>query len=155
MGFDLNEISSNLHNRNYRYIGSGSGRHVFDLENGYVVKAARNRKGIAQNMVECKIASEDHSPLFAEIVQASDGFDLLIMEKAERIGSMTEVWKYFGVSSNSELSRMSELRKICERHGLVIQDLCRSSSWGKINGRYVIIDYGFTRSVRRKYYSGI
>ena len=27
----------------YRYIGSGSGRKVFDLGNGYVIKVAKNR----------------------------------------------------------------------------------------------------------------
>ena len=153
MKFDLDEILENLRGNQYNYIGSGSGRHVFDLGNGYVVKAAKNRKGYAQNKVEYLISQDSQSHLFAQIMQVSDDNGLLIMEKAIRVKEMKEVWKYFHVHSNSELSRIDEIRNICEKYSLLFADLCRTSSWGWVKDRIVIIDYGFTSSVRRKYYS--
>ncbi len=152
MKFDLEEILSNLRDNKFSYIGSGSGRHVFDLGNGYVVKAAKNRKGFAQNKVEYQIAQDSHSSLFAEIIQVSDDYGLLIMERAHRVKEMKEVWKYFHVHSNSELARVTEIRRICEKYNLLFADLRRTSSWGWVNDKMVIIDYGFTGSVRRKYY---
>ncbi len=155
MKLDLDEILINARSNRYGYIGSGSGRYVFDLSNGYVVKAAKNRKGYAQNRAEYEIACDNHSDLFAPIVQVSEDFGLLIMQKAERVSSMSEVWKYFSVHSNSGLSRVPQIRKLCDTYNLVFADFCRSSSWGWVNDKIVIIDYGFTKSVRRKYYSRI
>ena len=48
MVIKFNEIKLNITRGYYRYIGSGSGRQVFDLENGYVIKMAKNR-GVSQN----------------------------------------------------------------------------------------------------------
>jgi len=62
---DFNEISLNIKRRYYKFIGIGSGRIVYDLENGYVVKVANNNKGIAQNKTEYKISLSDNTNLFA------------------------------------------------------------------------------------------
>ena len=56
---EFNQIKLNIKRGYYRYIGSGSGRQVFDLENGYVVKVAKNKAGIAQNKSEYKISYID------------------------------------------------------------------------------------------------
>lgn len=151
MGFD--KIIANLQQGEYRYLGSGSGRKVFDLGNGLVVKYAKNRKGIAQNETEYFIASSDHSGLFAKIVQISEDHRLLIMEKAESIKSMAEVWSFYKVSNNRELFRLEAFRQILHDYHLLQVDLCRNSNWGIIDGRPVIVDYGFTLSVKKKYYS--
>jgi hypothetical protein len=149
---DLDDLLSCVRENKYGYIGSGSGRHVFDLGNGYVIKAARNRKGYAQNKAEYRIAADSKSPLFAAIVQVSPDYGYLVMEKAKRAVSMDEVYRYFKVKDNKEFSRILELRKLCDTYDLVFADLRRASSWGWVNDRLVIIDYGFTLSVRSKYY---
>ncbi|HHX11997.1 MAG TPA: hypothetical protein GX731_04185, partial [Clostridiales bacterium] len=46
---DFDSIIMNIGKGNYQFIGSGSGRRVYDLGNGYVVKVAKNNRGIAQN----------------------------------------------------------------------------------------------------------
>ena len=152
MIIDFNEIRSNLTQGYYRYIGSGSGRQVFDLGNGYVVKVAKNSAGIAQNKAEYKISFNDNSNLFAKIVQASNDFRLIIMKKANKLSDISYVWKYFNVTSKKELFNLKELQNIKRRYGLLLNDLDRVSSWGTINGRLVIIDYGFTRDVMERYY---
>ena len=43
--------------------------------------------------------------------------------------------------------------KVGENKKVQASDLKRVSSWGIIDGRPTIIDYGFTREVREKYYS--
>ena len=148
----FNQIMLNITRGYYRYIGSGSGRKVFDLGNGYVIKVAKNRAGIAQNKSEYKISSNDHSNLFAKVIQASNDFNLLIMQKADKIYNISYVLKYFNVTSKRELLNSKELQNIKRNYNLVLSDFDRESSWGMINGRPVIIDYGFTREVKERYY---
>jgi Uri superfamily endonuclease len=149
---DFNKIYSNIRKGNYRYIGSGSGRTVYDLGNGYVVKSAKNKKGLAQNKVEYNISSSDSTDLFAKAIGASEGFGLLVAEKAEKIKSISVVWYHFDVKNNSELYRLKILQEAAYKYGLLLRDLGRPVNWGQINGRPVIVDYGFTREVRKKYY---
>lgn len=149
---DFKHISLNLRRGTYKFIGMGSGRVVFDMGNGYVVKAARNRKGIAQNQAEYKIAQADHTGLFAKIPGVSERYTLLVMAKADRIKSISFVWKYFNVRSNFELYQVEKLQEVYSRYDLMPKDLGRHVNWGQIDGKPVIIDYGFTREVRRNYY---
>ncbi len=150
---NIDIIILNIRKRNYQYLGSGSGRRVFDLGNGYVVKVAKNRKGVAQNEAEHHISLSDHSGIFAKIIQVSEDYRFLIMEKAVRIRNFSEVRKYFNVKSNRELFQLEEIGSVFHNHNLLLGDLYRTSNWGLINNHPVIIDYGFTRSVKRKYYS--
>ena len=152
MVIEFNQIMLNVTRGYYRYIGSGSGRQVFDLGNGYVVKVAKNNAGIAQNKSEYKISSIDNSDLFAKVTQASNDFELLIMQKADNIYNISYVWKYFNVTSKRQLFKSKELQNIKRRYDLLLGDFARRSSWGMINGRPVIIDYGFTREVKDRYY---
>jgi hypothetical protein len=152
MGIDFDIIKNNIKKNSYRMIGKGSGRVVFDLENGYVVKAARNYKGIAQNKTEFRIASTNHSGFLAKIIAISDDYQFLIMVKAERIHSIEQVWKHLNVRSNRELFGIKELNELVVKNDLLIADLYRPYSWGMVDGKPVIVDYGFTREVRRKYY---
>lgn len=146
------QIIHNIKRRAYRIIGMGSGRVVFDLADGYVAKVAKNSRGRAQNEVEYKIAVSDDSNLFAKILCASEQFDLILMQKASRLRSISFVWDYFKVRRNSQLFRLDMLQDISNKYDLVLADLGRASNWGKIDGRPVIVDYGFNRRVQRKYY---
>jgi hypothetical protein len=149
---NFKQISLNIRRGTYKCIGIGSGRIVFDLGNGYVVKAARNQRGIGQNKAEYKIFLTDNSGLFANISIVSEGFGFLVMEKANRIKDISYVWNYFNVKNNQELYQMQKLQDICSRHGLLKWDFGRAVNWGQINGKPIIIDYGFTKEVRRRFY---
>ncbi|WP_243175693.1 hypothetical protein [Clostridium gasigenes] len=136
----------------YRYIGSGSGRKVFDLGNGYVIKVAKNIAGIAQNQVEYQISFNDNSNLFAKVIEVSGDFKFLIMKKADTINNFSHVLKYFNVSNSREFIRLKGIQTIQWKYNLLLADLCKKSSWGIIDGIPVIIDYGFTKQVQRRYY---
>lgn len=152
MNNNFDKIKLNLRKGNYRYIGSGSGRLVYDLGNGYVIKVAKNRRGIAQNEVEHKIASEDRSELFAKIIKVSEDNSILVMEKAERIRRFSDILRYFAVKNSRELFQLDEINYIFPKYNLLQGDLYRLSNWGMVKDRPVIVDYGFTREVKRKYY---
>ena len=148
----FDQIIFNIKRGYYQYIGSGSCRDVFDLGNGYVIKVAKNKAGIAQNKSEYKISSYDDSDLFAKVIQTSNDFSLLIMQKANKINSISYVLRYFNVTNKRELMRLKEFQNISRTYTLLLDDLCRKSSWGIINGSPAIIDYGFTREVAKRYY---
>lgn len=149
---DFYQISLNIERQYYKFIGTGSGRIVYELENGYVVKVAKNNKGFAQNKTEYKIALSDNTNLFAKVLAVSENFKYLVMEKAIKISDIYYVWKYFNVRNNKELYRVKELKNISSKYGLLLIDLRRPVNWGLLNGRPVIIDYGYTKEVRRRYY---
>lgn len=151
MNINFENISKNIRLRAYPKLGSGSGRVVYDLNNGYVVKAAKNGKGIEQNKAEQQISDMGDWKIFAKVVAYSDDYSLLVMEKARRIRSFKEVWSYYRVSNNRQLFSSDEFRPILVKNELLTADLCRLSSWGIINERPVIIDYGFTRKVMKYY----
>jgi hypothetical protein len=152
MDIDLNKIILNIKKGLYKRIGKGSGRVVFDLEDGTVLKAAWNKKGLAQNEAEVDIVTSSNNDIFAKIIYMSDDFRYLIMQKAEKIKDMSYVWEYFDVKNNHQLYHTKEIEEITEKYEMMKGDLGRAASWGIISHRPVIIDYGFTKQVRRKYY---
>lgn len=150
---NYDRISQNIKKGIYHYIGEGSGRRVYDLANGYVVKVAKNYKGIAQNEAEHRISSSDKTKIFARTIGLSPDSRMLIMEKAIPIRDFSELRRYFNVNSNRELFRLEVIQSVYTNHNLLLNDLYRTVNWGMINRRPVIIDYGFTQGVRKKYYS--
>lgn len=151
MRIDFDRIRHNIEEKKYPVIGVGSARTVYDAQNGYVVKAARNNRGIAQNKAEKQIEAQDHNHIFAKILAVSDDFIYLIMEKAEKINSLMEIWKYYHVRNSRELFRLEEFRNLTAKYDLLYVDLFRKNSWGWVKQKPVIIDFGFTRETRRYY----
>ncbi len=137
----------------YKYIGGGSSRKVFNLNNGYVIKIAKNNAGIEQNKTEVNISEKDMSGRFAKVVQFSRNYKYIIMRKAHKIKDISYIWNYFGVSSKEEFYSLSEMKHLRKKYNLLLEDLNRASSWGIINKKPVIIDYGFTMKVKEKYYN--
>lgn len=146
----FNQIYINIKKGIYKPLGKGTARIVYDLGNGTVVKAAKNGKGLAQNEVEYLIASDDDSGIFAHVLAASEGFRFLIVDKASSVDNMSGVYDYFQVRNNREL--FQKLRKFCSKYNLMMWDLSRAVNWGTIDGKPVIIDYGFTKQVSKRFY---
>ncbi len=152
--FDFDEIIGNLRHHEYRRIGSGSGRNVYDIGGGYVAKVARNRRGLAQNEAEYQISVSDASGLFANTVAATQDLHITVMERAEPLRHFSAVLRYYQARSSRDLYNIPLIQSTLARHSLVFPDLCRKENWGVVNGRPVIVDYGFTTSVNRRYYNG-
>ena len=152
MNIEFNNMQWDTRDGKLIYIGSGSGRAVYDMGNGYVIKAARNKKGLAQNRVEHTIYMEEQSPLLAQIIDAAENYDYVIMRKAEHIYSRSYIQGYLRNVMIGEYPAGYELQRIMDKYGLILADIRRSSSWGLIDDKLVLIDYGFTWGVKRTYY---
>jgi hypothetical protein len=152
MDIDFKEILRGIRQNDFKLLGRGSGRKVYDIGNGYVAKMAKNRKGFAQNEAEYAISTRVNDDLFAKILCASDNFRFVIMEKAEPIAKISYVWTYFDVKNNKQLYKLKAFKQMESELKLLVNDLGRVKNWGKINDRPVIVDYGFTQKVRNRYY---
>ena len=74
------------------------------------------------------------------------------MRKGDKVNSISQVWKYFNVKNKYQFLNLYEIRSISKKYTLVLSDLNKESSWGIIDGRLQIIDYGYTRVVKDRYY---
>ena len=149
---DISTISYNLEMGNYRYIGSGSSRRVYSINNNTVLKEAKNKTGYAQNQAEYQIYTRYRSSLFAPILAISPDFHYLIMRKGDPVRHARVIFHYYDVSNYRQLFHLPIFQQMLEHTDLAVEDLRRLSSWGLIHGQPVLIDYGFTKEVRRKYY---
>lgn len=154
MDYNYQDILNKIKNGEYRLIGLGSCRRVFSMNNGYVVKMAKDIRGIEQNKTEYDIYSSSNSRLFAEIPYISEDNRLLVMARAKRIRKMRTVYSYYKVNNINSLLKVNNLHADLKNNDLGTGDLRRASSWGFINGTPVIIDYGLTHNLFRKYYKG-
>lgn len=153
MELDLKLIHNNIQNNEYENIGNGSGRSVYDIGEGYVAKYARNIRGVAQNYTEYEIFMRSYSRILAEIYKISCNNNLLIMQKAKPLDNIDTLLKYFNVKSKDELVYVDIIRYLVNKYKLMPADLCKPGSWGTVNNRLVLIDYGFTRWVSKQFYS--
>lgn len=152
MDIDFDKLRSNLKSNKYTLIGSGSCRTVYDLENGYVVKVAKDIRGILQNQAEKDTYNSHKSDFFAEIASASPNCKYLIMVKAKKIVNIRTVLKYYNVVSIKQLLRIPAFAEDIKINKIGSDDLKRTSSWGLVNNVPVLIDYGLNRSIYNEYY---
>lgn len=158
-------------------IGEGSSRIVFDLEDGYVLKLAKNTKGIEQNSIEND--PELQKTNLVPVVKNSHKEDIfLISEKASPIKE-----KYFENISKINFKDFSEalklnkklddgkIQEIPEKYKDVLEndfyqdvynlmtnfdfspgDLGRISSWGSLKNKLVLLDSGLTEDIYKNHY---
>lgn len=154
MDYNYQDIINKIKNGEYRLIGFGSCRRVFNMNNGYVVKLAKDIRGVEQNKTEYGIYKNSKSLFFAEIPYISEDNRLLVMARAKRIRKMRTVYFYYKVNNINSLLKVNNLYEDLKNNDLGTGDLRRASSWGFINGAPVIIDYGLTHNLFKKYYGG-
>lgn len=152
MDYSIPELIAEIKNGKYKLLGSGSCRNVYDLGNGYVLKTAKDIRGIYQNENEYRIYQSQKSGLFAKVVEVSQDNKCLIMQKAKRIKQINTVYHYYKVRNMNSLLGINNLKEDIMKNNLSKGDLIRASSWGIIDGVPVLIDYGLTRNIYKKYY---
>ena len=93
-GFSLGEFDSLMSikerkaycEKNLKFLGEGSSRIVFEIDDYTVLKMAKNRKGIAQNMVEAKPEFQNYD-IMAKIFKTDKLHTYIIMEKADKVNA--------------------------------------------------------------------
>lgn len=153
MDYNYNDIITDIKSGKYSILGTGSSRIVYDLNDGFVIKLAKDVRGISQNEAEHKTYLSHKSNLFAEVTAVSEDFKCLIMPKAKKIKNTSTVLKYYKVRSFKSLFKHDKLIISDIRNNeLSTNDLFRASSWGIINNTPLLIDYGLTHGLYRRAY---
>ena len=152
MEYDFNKLIKSIRNGEYKLIGSGSCRKVYDLNNGYVIKVAKDIRGIYQNQAESRIYLSRKSDFFADVITISEDNKCLIMSKARIIKNIQTVYKYYKVKNINALVKLENFKIDISNFKLSKGDLRRPSSWGFKGDVPVLIDYGLTNSIFKKYY---
>lgn len=152
MHIDIYHILYGIELGMYKYIGQGSARKVYDLNNGFVIKIARNIKGLAQNEAEFLISKDSKSALLAKVYFLSSDYKYLIMKKANKIKNEEKFLSYFNIQDKRELKKDKSIKEIHDKYNLVWADLYKLTSWGIINNKLVLIDYGYTKEIYNELY---
>ena len=154
---------------------------VYELTPGQLVlKVAKNTAGMGQNKEEATVCTADpQMSYFAKVSEVGPENMWIVQEQAEHMDpgkfqSLTGIpWKKFNSGlfglfgtpgaiqpkhqqDAKELGAnpfFDEIVKIIKSCGYVPDDLTKLDSWGIVKGKPVIIDYGFTQSVRAQHYT--
>lgn len=154
--------------KKFLLLNKGSGRLVFQIGDEYILKLAKNNKGIAQNKTEIKISnSGKYKNIIANIFEYDDNGFYLIQQKAKPIndtifkeltGLQLEGFLY-SIRFNREWDKKwngynfyNEVKELINEFGLDRFDIANETSWGVINGKVIIVDYGLDNITARELY---
>jgi hypothetical protein len=159
----------------FEKLGEGSARTIFKVSDKLVLKIAHNDKGIVQNLAEMK--PQMQRACTNHVVAADVKGKWILVRFTENL-TKEEFEKYVGIKFshftdalfykfNNESDnwpppkdydeiRKSELFKcivdLVADCDLQIGDIDKPDSWGLLDGKVILRDYGLTREVYNKYY---
>jgi hypothetical protein len=168
-------------NTNLTRLASGSSRIVYKIDDKRVLKLAKNPKGLDQNGAEADwYVNQNFGDIISKVLESDDDDRWVVSEYARKItksrfkqllGVPIEqfyAWliKYHGRKSiwdpeldpkvNEYLDEnefAEQLSQLVGEMDIQIGDFGRISSYGEIDGRLVITDYGLTRNVWDTHYN--
>jgi len=163
--------------RNMKRLSSGSSRMVFETSDGYIVKLAKNEKGLAQNGVESSpsmrskhvngaiesdaediwIMAEKADKLsveeFEDLTDISfDDFSQAIMYDLRNLSKSTSSKKPKNFDEISKNEFYKDIHRVGSKYNLIPGDLSRISSFKKIKDRVVLVDSGLSREIYDEFY---
>jgi len=159
-------------------MASGSGRIVYDMGDGTVLKLAKNPKGVAQNNVESEPFMQQYD-VVAKVTESSAQDTWLVAQKAEKMttakfkainGYTFKVfkeclWAYHQQSKGKNTPWPSEYLEVSEdefyqeitdlmgNYDMPYGDLARPSTYGVVGNKVVLTDYGLTSYVYEEHYA--
>jgi len=169
-------------NEKLRRLASGSARVIYVIDDKTVLKLAKNEKGLAQNEVEGSLGKDDYmvGDVVARVLEVDEENRWIVMQKAKKISKgrfrqlmdgidIHDFYYYiknltdyrFGhtftvepeiVEKLDENEFAQDVVELVQNFDLETADFQRPSSFGEIDGRLVITDYGLTQEVFKKYY---
>jgi len=152
-----------------KYPYMGSARYVYFMDNK-VIKIARNKKGIAQNLTESNPEiQEKYGDLVAKVYDYDKDGKWIVLEKLnfireEEFKKLTHMdfnhmchWLNHGNYSFDKYKYEKNpfavrLKKFLSEFNLDIYDISSIKNWGQINGKPKLLDFGLTIDTARKLY---
>lgn len=144
-------------NRNFEYLGEGAGRIIYAIDDIYVIKLSKFRGGYRQCETENYIynnINEDLKRYLCPVVWYNE--DMVIMRRAIPLAKRKEdknknIFKMLGVSKYDTLYK--NVMDIVDTYDLLYGDVKSLSSWGILDNQILLIDYGCTNKIYKKYFS--
>jgi hypothetical protein len=178
---DDNQSMLTYANLNLQEIGEGSSRKVYIFSGTKVLKVATCEAGLAQNETEVSIFTDpETAPIVAKIFDMDRHYFWLTSELTRPLRTTVQFEKLAGLREKGQLdideftfaasrgmfefieSKYDEVRvmnfarsihALVRKYGLLAGDLGKVDSWGVTpDGRLVLIDYGFSQTVKNRYY---
>ena len=187
--FDFNQLNSldkfsqriKFAKEHLKEIGHGSSRVVFELSPYFVLKLAKNEKGLIQNSTE---TDKELHKTYSDIIPNLKDFDKndywLVVEKCNKV-SKEKFKQLSGINfdlfgkalkevhylQNGRIEELSDdvkelensdnyffelLKKFMEDFDMFYKDLANISSWGESKGKLKLIDYGLTQEAYDTYF---
>ncbi len=153
-------------NRNYNEINKGTSRIVYFYSDRYVIKIAKNNKGLEQNKTESnpKIL-ENFSNVIAKIINYDKSGKWVIQEFAENL-SKDKFYDITGLQFDGFLYYLrhdknwdggnkkfyAKVNSLINQFELERFDIANENAWGIVNGKVVLRDYGLSLATARKLY---
>lgn len=140
----------------YEFLGEGASRIVYGIDENYVVKISKNKTGKYQCSTENQIYStvdEKDKKYFCPVLWYKSG--MIFMRRAfpftEAIGCRHgSIFEYTNIKKDSDFFK--NLRKITKHYDLLYPDIKAISSWGILDKKPVLIDYGCTNKLYDYYF---
>lgn len=146
-------------------IGVGSGRKVYDLGNGQVLKLAVNRRGISQNATEIRVyVQSENKNILTKIFHHNISHWWLVCEKATAL-TEADFHELTGLQLAGFLYNLRFHRNGAIQHPLFDAaitllkcfnldrfDISDESAWGVVDNRPVLVDYGLTLDDAQRLY---
>lgn len=185
---DLDEILNQIENletfqerqefaeSNLNHLSSGSSRIVYKTDDNFIIKMAKNKKGIAQNKAEAnpemisdflnkildkasnyswiktcyldKITAKDFEKMTG--INFDDFSEVIDYGLKNISDSDTSKPKNFNEVSKSKIYK--EIKRIGDKFKLMPGDIGRISSWGMKNNHPILIDAGLTKKIFEEFY---
>ena len=160
-------------------IAQGSARVIFEIDDETVLKLAKNAKGIAQNEVERSLSNDYMVPedIIAKVSEEDERDRWVVMERAKKIGKVrfrqlmdgVDIADFYHYVINAigpqafrvepdveekldENEFTQDIIEMIQNFDLEPGDFQRPSSFGEIDGRLVLTDYGLNKEVYRQHY---
>ncbi|MCT8975415.1 hypothetical protein N4T77_02270 [Clostridium sp. CX1] len=150
-------MNSDEIDKNFQYLGEGAGRIIYALDDDYVIKMSKFAGGDKQCKTEHYIYNhvQDHLKKYlCPVVWYKD--DILIMRRAVPLAKKREerkqnVFNVLGIREDNIFYK--NIQQLVQSFDLLYGDVKNLSSWGLIDNQVVLIDYGCTNKIYRKYFT--
>lgn len=153
---ELDRLSLKKISQKYKFLGEGIARKVYAIDDKYVVKISKGIDGFYQNSVENYIytkASDELKTILCPIEYFSKKY--LIMKRAIPMSTLTNK-RYIDVSKFNGYNHLKDFMNILVgKFFLLEEDLYSPTSWGYLDNKLCLIDYGCTTDYGDFYYDFI
>ncbi|MDD3223832.1 MAG: hypothetical protein PHX70_03835 [Clostridium sp.] len=142
--------------KEYEFLGQGASRIAYGIDDNYVIKISKNRTGKYQCKTEHFIYNDlkpEYKKYFCPVIWYKPG--MIAMMRANSFTKILgikhgSIFDYTTIKRNSVFFK--NIKKIASHYDLLYPDIKTISSWGILDDKPVLIDYGCTNSLYDRYF---